>query len=81
MAPEDRFVGNITASDTVSTATKRWYRYNVLSLLLEPRGHVYVVRTSERRYAKFEILSYYCPGLVAGCMTIRYSYPLARPEE
>ena len=81
VAPEDRFVGNIAASDTVNPATKRWYRYNVLSHLLEPRGHVYVVRTRERRYAKFEILSYYCPGPVAGCMTIRYSYPLARPGE
>jgi len=48
-----------------------WYRYSMLSHLLEPKGHVYVLRTTENRIAKIEILSYYCPNLEAGCMTFR----------
>ena len=51
----------------------KWYRYNVLSHSLEPRGLVYFVRTDEGRVAKFEILSYYCPNLTGGCLTFRYA--------
>jgi hypothetical protein len=51
----------------------RWYRYSLLTHLLESTGHVYVVRTTTGRLFKLQILSYYCPGLAAGCMTIRYA--------
>jgi len=33
-----------------------------------------VVRTSEGRFAKLQLISYYCPGLRAGCLTFRYGF-------
>ena len=55
-------------------ALRRWYRYGFFSHLLTPAGNVYAIRTADLRYAKLEILSYYCPGPVAGCLTFRYVY-------
>jgi hypothetical protein len=76
-APVDGYVESTFGRDTLNTAIDRWYSYSMLSHLLEPNGHVYVVRTAESRYAKLELLSYYCPGVVAGCPTFRYVY---RPD-
>lgn len=54
-------------------AIGKWYRYSMVSHLLEPKGLVYFIRTDEERIAKLEVLSYYCPGLTAGCLTFRYA--------
>lgn len=68
-----------TIMDSNGAATiGKWYRYGMLSHLLEPRGLVYFIRTDEQRIAKLEILSYYCPGPIAGCLTFRYA-PAAAP--
>jgi hypothetical protein len=72
--PHGGFVHTSFGRDTVNAAIDRWYRYSMLSHLLKPNGHVYVVRTRESRFAKLEFLSYYCPGVVAGCLTFRYQY-------
>ena len=61
-------------SEMANDALRRWYRYGFFSHLLTPAGKVYAIRTADRRYAKLEILSYYCPGPVAGCLTFRYVY-------
>ena len=50
----------------------KWYRYGMLSHLLEPTGEVYPVVTGEGRTGRIEVLSYYCTGLEAGCVTLRY---------
>lgn len=50
----------------------RWYSYSALSHLLQSKGVVYLVTTDEERIAEVDILSYYCPGLEAGCLTWRY---------
>ena len=73
-APADGYVANSAASDTSNAAIGRWYAYSLWSHLLTSRGHTYVVRTPGGRYAKLEVLSYYCPGLRAGCMTVRYAF-------
>ncbi len=73
-APVDGYVESTFGRDTLNTAIDRWYSYSMMSHLLEPNGHVYVVRTAESRYAKLELISYYCPGVVAGCPTFRYVY-------
>lgn len=73
-APAAGFVETSFGRDTINTAIDRWYRYSMISHLLEPNGHVYVVRTRESRFAKLEFLSYYCPGVVGGCLTFRYVY-------
>lgn len=58
--------------DTANAATARWYRYSFLTHLLESRGHVYAVRARDGREVHMEVLSYYCPGMRAGCLTVRY---------
>jgi hypothetical protein len=73
-APESGYVANTTRGDTLNPAIQKWYAYSMLTHLLEPNGHVYAVRTREGRYAKLQILSYYCEGLKAGCLTFRYAY-------
>lgn len=72
--PTRGYVETTFGRDTVNAALDRWYSYGMLSHLLQPKGHVYAIRTREARYAKVEFLSYYCPGVVAGCLTFRYVY-------
>ena len=59
--------------DTVNAAIRRWYVYGMMSHLLQPNHHVYIVRTRAGHYVKLQILSYYCPGLEGGCLTFRYA--------
>lgn len=53
----------------------KWYSYGALSHLLEPAGRVFAIPTGGGKVARVEILSYYCPGLEAGCLTLRYLLP------
>ena len=50
-----------------------WYRYSWLTHLLSPSGNVYVVHAGGARPFVVQILSYYCPGPTAGCLTVRYA--------
>ena len=70
--PLQEFQGGWDGRDSANAAIRRWYDYSMLTHLLEPNGHVYVVRTREGRHAKLEVLSYYCRGLSPGCVTFRY---------
>jgi hypothetical protein len=60
--------------DSTNAAIQKWYAYGFTSHLLSPKPNVYAVRTADGRYAKFEILGYYCPAATPGCLTIRYVY-------
>lgn len=60
--------------DPRNAALARWYAYGFFSHLLEPKGHVWAIRTADGRYAKMEIVSYYCPGSRPGCVTLRYVF-------
>lgn len=73
-APDSGFRTTVAASDSTNPAIEDWYDYGFTSHLLTPRPRVYGVRTADGRYAKFEVLSYYCTGARAGCTTIRYVY-------
>lgn len=75
-APETGYAMSAVSpgGDTVNAALEDWYEYGFFSHLLEPRQAVYVVRTADGKYAKFEILGYYCPGAEPGCVTLRYAY-------
>jgi hypothetical protein len=55
-----------------SSELGHWYRYSWLTHLLEPSGHVYEIHTSGGRTFALQIISYYCPGPTAGCLTVRY---------
>jgi len=70
--PSQNFQSGWDARDSSNAAIHRWYNYSMLTHLLEPNGHMYVVRTREGRRVKLEILSYYCRRLTPGCVTFRY---------
>lgn len=57
------------AADTIG----KWYDYSMLSHLLTSKRHVYAVQTADGRFAKLEILAYYCRDAGAACYTIRYA--------
>ena len=76
--PNDaRFVPTKDGEHPENAAIEHWYRYNLLTHLLEPNGHVFAVRSLSGAMWKVAVVSYYCPKLVAGCLTLRYA-PLAR---
>ena len=68
------FVETARGRDTVNAAFERWYDYRMLSHTLRSRGEVYAVRSSEGRVAKLQLIGYYCPGMEAGCLTLRYAF-------
>jgi hypothetical protein len=70
--PSARFVAS-RPGETGNEAIGHWYRYSLVTHLLEPDGRVYALRTGGGRQWKLQILGYYCPGLTAGCLTLRYA--------
>jgi hypothetical protein len=72
--PSEGYVRPEVARDSVNSAIQRWYDYGWTSHLLTPKSDVYALRTADGRYVKLQIVGYYCPGPVAGCMTFRYVY-------
>jgi hypothetical protein len=52
----------------------KWYNYSYLANVLAPKPVVYIVRTQDGKYAKMRLLSYYCKGGEAGCLTFEYVY-------
>ena len=68
-----QFIPTRSGSEPENDAIKHWYRYNLLTHLLEPNGHVFAVRSRSGTIWKLVVLSYYCPGLEAGCLTVRYA--------
>ena len=72
-----RFVPTTGIEQPENDAINHWYRYNLLTHLLEPNGHVFAVRTPGAVLWKLAVVSYYCPKLQAGCLTVRYAPMLA----
>jgi hypothetical protein len=72
--PATGYHGTEGSEDPRNPAIAGWYRYGFFSHVLSPKPHVWAVRTADGRYAKIEIVSYYCPGARPGCLTFRYVY-------
>lgn len=72
--PGAGYLASEAGRDSTSPTFEKWYDYGFTSHLLEPKAVVYAVRTADGRYAKLEIVSYYCEGAVSGCLTFRYVY-------
>lgn len=72
--PAEGYVPNAVGPDTTNPGVGRWYSYSMLSHLLTTRHHVYGVRTARGKYAKLELLAYYCRGAGTACVTFRYAY-------
>jgi hypothetical protein len=66
------FIATTSARHPMNAAIDHWYRYNLLTHLLESNGHLFAVRSPSAAW-KLAVVSYYCPKLVAGCLTIRYA--------
>jgi HmuY protein len=73
-APEAGYLPTELRRDTVNPAVGKWYAYSMLSHLLTSKHHVYAIRTSDGRYAKLEVLAYYCRDAGAACYTFRYAF-------
>ena len=71
-----RWASSSSGTQPENAAIKHWYRYNFLTHLLEPNGHVFAIRTPAGQLWKLAVVSYYCPRLEAGCLTVRYA-PIA----
>lgn len=72
VASTSRFVSTTGIDQPENDAINHWYHYNFLTHLLEPNGHVFAVRTPGTLW-KLAVVSYYCPKLQAGCLTVRYA--------
>jgi hypothetical protein len=66
--------GGRDGPDPRNPAIAGWYTYGFFSHVLDPKPHVWALRTADGRYAKLEILGYYCPGAQPGCLTFRYVF-------
>lgn len=72
--PTTGYVANEGRAEPRNPAIASWYRYGFFSHVLSPKPHVWVVRTADGRYAKLEMVGYYCPSARPGCPTFRYVY-------
>ncbi len=72
--PAEGYAANTAGPDTTNPGVGKWYSYNTLSHLLTTRHHVYGVRTAGGKYAKLELLAYYCRVAGTACITFRYAY-------
>jgi hypothetical protein len=72
--PDAGYIVAAAARDTSHPAVGKWYDYNYLTHLLRSKRHVYALRTARGRYAKFEMLNYYCATVGTACVTFRYVY-------
>jgi hypothetical protein len=70
--PGARFIAS-QPGEMENAAIGHWYRYSLITHLLEPDGRVYALRTTDGALWKLQILGYYCPGLTPGCVTMRYA--------
>jgi hypothetical protein len=61
------------AGEIENEAIRHWYRYSLMTHLLTPDGRVYALRDRDGRLWKLEVVGYYCPRLIAGCLTLRYA--------
>jgi len=72
--PDRDYVANDSNPDPRNVAIITWYGYGFFSHVLTPKPRVWAIRTADGRYAKMEIVSYYCPGSRPGCITFRYVF-------
>ena len=72
--PAAGYQANEGKADPRNPAIASWYHYGFFTHVLSPKPRVWAVRTPDGRYAKLEMVGYYCPGSTPGCPTFRYVY-------
>lgn len=63
-----------TRTQTENPILLQWYKYNYITHKLTARKNVYVMRTSDGKYAKIQFLSFYCADKQPGCIQMKYAY-------
>lgn len=72
----DAFVLDVipsTPDEPKNIAIDKWYKYDFIRHKLKPKKQIFIARTVDGNFAKFEILGYYC-GKTAGCYRLKYVY-------
>lgn len=63
-----------TRTETENPVLVQWYKYNYISHKLTARKNIYVMRTSDGKFAKVQFLSFYCADKQPGCIQMKYVY-------
>ncbi len=63
-----------TRTETESPVLVQWYRYNYITHKLTARKNVYIMRTSDGKFAKIQFMSFYCTNKQPGCIQMKYAY-------
>lgn len=63
-----------TRTQTESPVLLQWYKYNYISHKLTARKNIYVMRTSDGKFAKIQFMSFYCADKQPGCIQMKYAY-------
>ncbi len=63
-----------TRTQTENPVLLQWYKYNYISHKLTARKNVYVMRTSNGKFAKIQFMSFYCADKQPGCIQMKYAY-------
>jgi HmuY protein len=66
-----------TRTQTENPLLVQWYKYNYITHKLTARKNIYVMRTSDGKYAKVQFLSFYCADKQPGCIQMKYVYQTA----
>ena len=73
--PKDNYVLDVsTRTDTENPAILKPYNYNYLTHKLKAKENVYAARTADNKFAKFQLLDFYCDNKEVGCIKIRFVY-------
>ena len=73
--PKDNYVLDVnTRTDTENQAILKPYNYNYLTHKLNAKKNVYAARTADNKFAKFQLLDFYCDNKEVGCITIQFVY-------
>ncbi len=73
----DFVVDEATRTQTESPVLLQWYKYNYITHKLTARKNIYVMRTSDGKYAKILFTSFYCADKQPGCIQMKYVYQYA----
>ena len=73
--PLSNFISDTaTRTQTENPVLLQWYKYNYITHKLTARKNVYVMRTSNGKFAKVQFLSFYCADKQPGCIQMKYAY-------
>ena len=71
---KDFIVDTSTRTQTENPVLLQWYKYNYITHKLTARKNIYVMRTSDGKFAKVQFLSFYCADKQPGCIQMKYVY-------